>query len=188
MNRGFKMTIFRKSALAAAGVAVLVTTPMPLAAADMAVAASAHASPGVEVGAASDYHRGWRRNRRLDVDAGDVIIGIGIIAAIAAIADAGKKNDQRDRRRDDEPDYRERDDSGYEPAPTGASDDLGSAVTACSNAAERSTGNGARVGEIRSVTRDGAGWRVEGDVDQDSFTCAATNGQVDYIRINDREI
>jgi hypothetical protein len=29
---------------------------------------------------------------------------------------------------------------------------------------------------------------VEGDLDSDSFTCATVDGQVDYIRIEDRRI
>jgi hypothetical protein len=74
-------------------------------------------------------------------------------------------------------------------SPAYGSNDLGEAVSACSSAAERSAGNGARVSEIRSVTREGNGWRVEGQLDgrtNDSFTCSASNGQVDDVRINGR--
>jgi hypothetical protein len=58
----------------------------------------------------------------------------------------------------------------------------------CSNAAER---DGARVNEIRSVTRDGDGWRVEGGLSggqDESFTCGATNGEVDFVTFGDRDI
>jgi hypothetical protein len=113
------------------------------------------------------------------------LTGIGILAGIAIIADAASKADKRDR---DEPRYEDRDDDRRDDRPAYQDNDLGTAVSACTDAAERSAGNGARVSEIRSVTRDGNGWRVEGDLDKDGFTCAATGGQVDYIRINDREI
>ena len=66
--------------------------------------------------------------------------------------------------------------------------DVGSAVEACSSAVER---DGARVDEIRSVTREGEGWRVEGDVSggrDDNFTCGATNGEVDFVQFGDRDI
>ncbi len=177
------MIILRKSALAVAGAAVLLTSATPLAAADMGAPASTRADEGFVLSQASEYHRRYRRNRRLDVDAGDVIIGIGILAAIAAIADSSDKKDRRDR--DDEPRYNERSDD--RPVYQG-DDDLGTAVSLCSNAAERSAGNGARVEEIRSVTRDGNGWRVEGDLAQDSFSCGTSGGQVDFIQLSDRQI
>ncbi len=65
---------------------------------------------------------------------------------------------------------------------------MASAVEACSSAAER---DGARVEEIRNVTRDGEGWRVEGRLSggkDDDFTCGATNGEVDFVQFGDREI
>ncbi len=180
------MINIRKSALAAAGTAVLLTTPMPLVAADLGIPVSTKADEGLALGEASDYHRRYRRNRRLDVDAGDVIVGVGLIAAIAAIANSADNNNRRER---SEPRYDDRrEDDRRDDRPAYQDNDLGTAVSACTDAAERSAGNGARVSEIRSVTRDGNGWRVEGDLSQDAFTCAATNGQIDYIRINDRAI
>jgi hypothetical protein len=180
-NRGYIMIMLRKSALAAAGVAVLLSSATPLAAAEIGYPVMAKADEGVVLEKASDYRRRYRRNRRLDVDAGDVIIGIGLIAAIAAIADSADGKKRRDR---DEPQYDDRSND----RPAYADDDLGTAVSLCSDAAERSAGNGARVEEIRSVTRDGNGWRVEGDLNQDSFTCGASGGRVDFIQLNDRQI
>jgi hypothetical protein len=176
------MIVIRKSALAAAGAATLLSSAMPLAAADISVPVSARVGDSPVLGQSAEYHRGYRRHRRLDVDAGDVIIGIGLIAAIAAIADSADGNKHRDReesryddRRDDRTDYQ--------------GNDLGAAVSLCSDAAERSAGNGARVREIASVTSEGNGWRVQGEldgVDARNFDCSAVNGRVDYVRLDDR--
>lgn len=180
------MNRFGRAALAAGLTAMVATTPLPAMAAygSREVAASRHqASPYDD---ASDYHRRRWRHRRLDVDAGDVILGIGLIAAIAAVADSAGKNRRSEPRRDDDPRYRDYD---REPTPApayGGGDDVGSAVSACTDAAER-TANG-RVDEIGSVTREGNGWRVQGEIGNDGFTCTVTDGRVDDIRIGDREI
>ena len=42
-----------------------------------------------------------------------------------------------------------------------------------------------------ALVRDGEGWRVEGDLsggDDASFTCGATNGEVDFVQYDDRDI
>ena len=118
--------------------------------------------------------------------AGDVLTGIGILAGIAILAGAASDADKQSRsepRYDDRSDYPQQDRPVYQDG-----NEVGSAVSVCTDAAERSAGNNTRVSEIRSVTRDGNGWRVEGDLNNDSFTCAATDGRVDYIRINNRDI
>lgn len=177
------MKIYGKAVLASGAVALLATTPLPILAADLAKPTTARSSADV-LGQSSDGHRRrWRHRDR--VDGGDILAGIGILAGIAIIADAASKADHRDR---NEPRYEERYENRSEDRPVYQDDDLGTAVSACTDAAERSVGNGERVREIRSVTRDGGGWRVEGELSQDSFTCAATNGRVDYVRINGREI
>lgn len=134
-------------------------------------------------GQSSDYHgRRWRHRDR--VDAGDILTGIGILAGIAIIADAASKSDKKDR---DEPHYDDRSDD----RPVYQDNDLGQAVTLCSDAAERSAGNGARVREIRSVTSENNGWRVQGQLDGDyarGFDCSAVNGRVDYVRLDDSNI
>lgn len=136
-------------------------------------------------------YRGYRghrhRRHRNRVDAGDIIAGIAILGGIAAIASAASKNkrDKRDRRyedrREDNRDYRnDRQSSNYN------SGGLNQAVSACSDAAERNAGDRARVSEIRSVTRDGQGWRVEGfltNAAQPSFLCGATDGRVDFVQL-----
>ncbi len=178
------MKIFRKSLLLSGGAALLLTSGTPAIAAQSAKdIASAETGVGIEQ-AYDGHRRRWRHRDR--VDAGDILAGIGILAGIAIIAGAASdasKNDRSDR--DDRP-YDERDID--QPEPDYAGGDLGSAVSACTAAAEQAAGNDERVNEIRSVTRDGAGWRVEGELASNGFTCAATDGRVDYIRLEERDI
>lgn len=177
------MIRFSKAALAAGLSAMVATTPLPAIAAT-GVSTSVRTTDGATYyGEASDYHRLHWRKRRLDVDAGDVILGIGLIAAIAAVADSAEKN-RRNRSGDE---YQRDADYDREPEPSfRGNDDVGSAVSACTDAAER-TNNG-RVDEIASVTREDNGWRVEGEIGNDNFVCTVTDGRVDDIRIGDREI
>jgi hypothetical protein len=179
------MTKSGKAGLAAGLVAMVATTPLPAMAAYGTKQAATAQHEASNYNDASDYHRRRWRNRRLDVDAGDVIAGIGLIALIAAIADSAGK----DKRHRNERNYDEESPRDYDRAPDSSyrgSDDVGSAVTACTDAAERSAK--AQVDEIRSVTREGAGWRVEGDIGNNGFTCEVNAGRVESIRINDREI
>lgn len=149
---------------------------------------------------ASEYYgryRRYHRHRRRGPDAGDIIAGIGIIAGIAIIADAVSKNSKRrdgDRdydsrtERNDERDYdRDRHDAQDRRVSQGyPANDLGSAVSACSTAAEQSAGGEVRVQEIRSATRDGKGWRVSGDLDDArSFDCGVSNRGVDFVQLGD---
>jgi hypothetical protein len=182
------MSISRKMVFGIASSAMLLTTPMPLFAADLGAPTSVKSSDGAA--SAADYggRRRWRHRDR--VDGGDILTGIGILAGIAIIAGAASDSNRTSRRRDDEPVYRDNAPSRYDDAPSSSSsgNDVGSAVSACTSAAERSAGGSARVQEIRSVTREGQGWRVEGDLDRGSnrgFSCAATGGQVDYVRMDD---
>jgi hypothetical protein len=173
------MKFTAKAVLASGAAAMLAVTPLPSMAANMARPSKADSAGDILTQSADGHRRRWRHRDR--VDAGDVLTGIGILAGIAIIAGAASDANKRDR---GEPRYEERRDD----RPVYEDNDLGTAVNACTDAAERSAGNGARVSEIRSVTRDGNGWRVEGDLNNDGFVCAATSGRVDYIRINDREI
>jgi hypothetical protein len=175
------MIFSRKILLAAGATAMLVTTPMPVFAAQMGSTSAKATSAEILQQNADGHRRRWRHRDR--VDGGDILTGIGILAGIAIIAGAASDADKRDR---DDRRYEPPRDDRRDDAPVYRNDDLGSAVSTCTNAAERSVGNGARVSEIRSVTSEGNGWRVEGNLNNDSFTCATTNGQVDYIRINDR--
>lgn len=177
------MIFSRKTLLAAGAAAMLVTTPMPVVAAVTAHDTQAYNGSNMVHQTADGHRRRWRHRDR--VDAGDVLTGIGILAGIAIIAGAASDADNADR---NDRRYENRDDSRRDDRPVYQDDDLGAAVSSCTDAAERSVGDGARVNEIRSVTREGEGWRVEGDLQNDRFTCATTNGRVDYIRINDRTI
>lgn len=172
-----------KLILASGAAAMLAATPMPLMAANMG-AKPETASAGDLMQQTADGHR--RRYRHRDrVDAGDVLTGIGILAGIAIIAGAAGDAEKQNR---NEPRYDDRREDRTDNRPAYQDNDLGSAVSSCTEAAERSVGNGARVSEIRSVTREGNGWRVEGDLNNDGFACATANGRVDYIRINNRDI
>jgi hypothetical protein len=139
---------------------------------------------------AQEYGRRHRRHHDDHIDAGDVAAGIGILAGIAIIA--GIANDVKKSSR------KTRGDSYPEPFPEQSrqsapdssyrgGDDVGSAVTLCSDAAERAAGNDARVDEIRSVTRAGSGWQVVGDFSGGArgFNCATANGAIEYVRMND---
>ncbi len=175
--------------LSCAGAATLITVPMPVSAAIPAGNISAGDEYSLSDAQASDYyrrrHRHYRHRNR--IDGGDILTGIAIIAGIAVIADAVESKPRRDR--NDAPPPRDYDDNRAND--TEDSDDVGAAVTACSNAAERSAGNGLRVSEIRNVNRDGAGWRVDGALGGSSprnFSCATSNGRIEYIRLDDRDI
>jgi hypothetical protein len=170
-----------KAILASGAAAMLAVTPLPSFAAN--VGAKAQASVGDD---SSDYRRRHRHRDR--VDAGDILTGIGILAGIAILADAASKSDKKER---DEPRYDDRDYDRGEEAPVYRDNDMGAAVSLCTNAAERSAGNGARVREVTSVTSESNGWRVQGQLDGDyarGFDCSAVNGRVDYVRLDDGSI
>ncbi len=141
-------------------------------------------------------YRGHRRHRD-GVDGGDILAGILIIGGIAAIASAASKN-SNDRRYDNR-DYRtedqryddrssdRREDSRYDRG----SGDMEAAISVCTDAAERQAGADARVAAIDSVIRDGAGWRVEGELansDQRTFLCGASNGRVDFVQLENGDL
>jgi hypothetical protein len=139
------------------------------------------------------------RHHRDRVDAGDVIAGIFLIGAIAAIADGASKSKQRERRERDEDyryepqrseqDYRAVPDDGNAPQWTPGSNGFEArAVDACSWAAEGEVGDQARVGQIDSVVREGDGWQVTGNVAAPEtmprdFTCTFSNGRVSAISL-----
>jgi hypothetical protein len=185
------MHIISNIALRAAGIAVLMTSAAPLLAAP--VAASVKAQSVSTNGDIQEY----RRHRHYDhdrIDGGDIAAGIGILAGIAIIAGIANKAKNSERHTRGER-YPER-----FPDPTTqdtrentadrndrSGDDVGSAVSLCSSAAERSAGGNARVEEIRSVTREGSGWQVVGDLSGGarSFTCATSGGRLENIRLSD---
>ena len=187
------MHIISNIALRAAGIAVLMTSAAPLLAAP--VAASVKAQSVSTNGDIQEY----RRHRRYDhdrIDGGDIVAGIGILAGIAIIADIASKAKNSERRtrgerypeRFPEPYPQDKRDNSVDRYDR-SGDDVGSAVSLCSSAAERSAGGNARVEEIRSVTREGSGWQVVGDLSGEarSFTCATSGGQIENIRLSDEQ-
>ncbi len=195
------MIIIKKIALGSASLALVATPAMPVMAADMGRAVSVQSETTAIPADVSDNHRRHRRHRRHRgrVSGGDILTGIGILAGIAILADVASNSNKRDRRRE-----REREQHRYpQPYPqdqrqsypgseqpnrsAGNGSDLGTAVNVCTQAAESRASNNARVSEIRSVTRDGNGWRVEGELsggNSRGFSCGSTNGQVDFIQLN----
>ena len=138
-------------------------------------------------------YRGYRGRHRDRIDGGDILAGILVIGGIAAIASAASKKN-RDRTYEDR-DYRNsseryddrRDESRYDRG----SGDMQSAISACSDAAEQQAGRDSRVSAIQSVNRDGAGWRVEGELAnsaQRSFLCGASEGRVDFVQLGNGDL
>jgi hypothetical protein len=150
------------------------------------------------------HHRGGGGG----VSFGDVVLGAVIVGGVAAVANNvanGSRNGDRDRGGDydgsiDDRD-RDRDGEGWNGdhydngapragrAPASAEEDA--AVDRCGRAASAQMGNGAEVRDIRLVDRDGAGWRVEGDVAESrgyeqSFVCGVRGDRVDFVQLNDR--
>ena len=145
-------TKVRVSTLAAlaAGAALVAT---PAAALDLPQPASPHRSvSGLELEQA-----GWGRQRHRDngISTGDVLAGVLVIGAIAAIAGAAS-NDARDDRRYPDP-VREPARGNY-PASSG----LDRAVEMCVDEVERGR---QRVDTVDDATRDARGWRVAGVLD-----------------------
>ncbi|QZH74374.1 MAG: hypothetical protein JY451_11870 [Erythrobacter sp.] len=142
----------------AAIAAVLSLTATPAAAVELpAVSASEVA---VVTGAAEDanQHR-WRHRRHRDngIDAGDVVAGVVVLGAIAAIAGAfdGDGDDRRD--------YRDRDyrDGDYRDDRRGSynSDGMERAADMCVEQVERGRD---RVEDVSDARRTADGWRVAG--------------------------
>lgn len=188
--------------------AVLSMTGMPLAAADIAPAASRHYEPANAVWSEASqtahqyrrhgWARGWDRHRHRHrdrgVDAGDVIVGVLILGGIAAIANAVKNDRERDYRDRDVhyPDNRYPEDYRYRDNPrTGwdARSGLDNAAAICASEIERE----ARVDRVDSVDRTPSGWEVRGALyDGSGFICRiGPDGRivdVDYSLRRDRPL
>ena len=142
--------------------------------------------PGWRVADESAYHRrGYTRHRGYyrdrGVDAGDVIAGVLVLGGIAAIASAVSRD--ADRRREDDRYQRYN-----EPRPMNTGE-LNAAADSCAYAAENRLGGDARLGEITSVERDGAGWQVQGTVmsygRSQGFLCGVTDDRIDYLQMDE---
>jgi hypothetical protein len=175
---------------AALGATILTSAPSAAAPAMPGVFAASRFDPATTSAAnhrcgwgCGRWDRGWRRNR---VDAGDVILGVALIGAIAAIASSNT------RERDREPDAIRTDGNPYrrdaarqgERRPqrsTFASAGLDNAVTMCVDDIERA----ARVQSVDNAMRDAAGWEVTGTLAQgQGFRCRIGNdgriSKIDY--------
>ncbi|MEE9434743.1 MAG: hypothetical protein V3V15_10950 [Sphingorhabdus sp.] len=175
------MTISKRIAASSVIAAILATSAAPAIAIPTTHSADITSHDGAVLEQATDYRRYRRhRHRRHRVDVGDIITGIGILAGIAIIADAASK-ENRSERRERQRDYPDRRDTRH------SGNDLGAAVSACTDAAERAAGDGSQVDGIRSANRDGPGWRVSGDLSSSrGFDCGVNNGVVDFIQLDDR--
>jgi hypothetical protein len=175
------MTLISKFALGCSAAALVLTATVPV----YAVETSGRVVSNIEK--AQTQYRRWGHHRdRISGD--DILTGIGILTGIAILADIVSSSEQR-RQRQRAPEPRN------EPVPyppianndaQNAGDDIGFAVSSCSQAAERSAGDGTRVQEVRSVLREGNSWRVEGLLNgknANSFSCSITNGRIDFVKL-----
>lgn len=119
-----------------------------------------------------DYYRGrYDRYDRRGTSAGDILAGVLIIGAIAAVASAASKPKQ-------ERTYPYRGDTGYN-GTAGSSQGLDGAADICVREIERNT----RVSRVDAVERSAAGWRVTGSLyNGESFTCRiGQDGRIDNV-------
>ncbi len=151
----------------AAAISLLAT---PAAAVELPKPVAAKAFDGDGWNAERSRRRSWYRHRDR-IDAGDVVAGVLVIGAIAAIAGAAK--DRRERYEDR---YPRRDDYGYRtPGDYQRRDSRGidNAVDICVDEAERGAD---RVGSVDSATRTAEGWRVSGELENGApWSCAIDN-------------
>ncbi len=122
-------------------------------------------------GGALEYDRRWRGyrdyHRHRGPDAGDVIAGVLVLGAVAAIASSASKN-RRDRDyRDDYPDRRNYDRRYDERR------GIEGAVDMCVDAIEQGRD---RVETVDDATRDGSGWTVRGELGSgEGYSCRIDN-------------
>lgn len=125
-----------------------------------------------------DRRRRWDRGRyrhRNSIDAGDVVAGVLVIGAIAAIAGATKDRRERyEERYPDDDGYRSRTSGVYDRSDgRGIDSAVDSAVDSCVSEAERGA---ERVGSVDSAVRTPDGWRVSGELDNGAaWSCAIDN-------------
>jgi hypothetical protein len=177
--------MFFRLASAGAFAAAASMAAAPLAAAEFPRLAPQSAAGVLSTnGVNADNHRWHRRDR---IDGGDVVAGVLVIGAIAAIASAAKSNRDREYRypqrypAPDRPyDYR----SGPTDWRSGDSRGLDRAVDMCARELERT----ARVDTVDAVERNGYGWRVTGRLGNgDAFTCSIGNdGRIEAIDTGNR--
>jgi hypothetical protein len=175
-------TKINKLAATTAVAAVLSMLATPAAAVDLPRPAAVDVYDGDALNA--ERHRRWRRDRN-DIDAGDVVAGVVILGAIAAIAGAGRN---RDRNRYEGPYPRRDDDYGYrQPGEYQRTDGRGidRAVDMCVGEVERGAD---RVGTVDNASRSADGWHVSGQLEDGApYSCTIGNdGRVGDVSVGDR--
>ncbi len=168
-----------KLAAATAVAAAFSLLATPAAAVDLPRPVAAQAYDGDALNA--ERHRRWRRDRD-DIDAGDVVAGVVILGAIAAIAGAAKN---RNRERYEERYPRPDEDYGYRtPGEYERSDSRGidRAVDMCVGEVERGS---ERVGSVDSATRSAEGWHVSGELENGTaYSCTIGNdGRISDVSV-----
>lgn len=160
-----------KLAAATAVAAAFSLLATPAAAVDLPLPVAVKVYDGDALNA--ERHRRWRRDRD-DIDAGDVVAGVVILGAIAAIAGAAKNRRERERYEENYP--RPDQDYGYRtPGDYQRSDSRGidRAVDMCIGEVERGED---RVGTVDSATRSADGWRVSGELANGAaYSCTIGN-------------
>jgi hypothetical protein len=169
-----------KLAAATAVAAAFSLLAAPAAAVDLPKPAAAQAYDDDALNA--ERHRRWRRDRN-DIDAGDVVAGVVILGAIAAIAGAGKNRRERERYEERYPrpdeDYGYRTPGGYERSDSRGID---RAVDMCVGEVERGS---ERVGSVDSATRSGEGWHISGELENGTaYSCTIGNdGRISDVNL-----
>lgn len=165
---------------AAAMAAALSMAAAPAAAAELpAPAAHGNAYTQVNTGDAgeADGWRRYRRHRHRGIDAGDVIAGVVVVGALAAlIGSANRSSHERDRYEDRPVRYDERRDRGRE------SRGIENAIEICVDQVEYRDN---RVDRVDRADRDASGWTVSGTLlDGERWTCFIDNAgsvrSIDY--------
>jgi hypothetical protein len=163
--------IIRKLAFGFAAAALLISAAVSAAAVPYdALRVTAHQSFDVS---AQDYRRRHRRHHHDRIDSGDIITGIGILAGIVILADSVRSSPPRRR--------------GQQRDTQTNTDDMGNAINRCSKAAETAAIDGAKVSQIRNVSRNGPGWQVTGEMQgggASGFLCLTQQGRVDYLQMD----
>ena len=164
-----KPTSFASAVAMAAAICMAAT---PATAAEMpAIDTPADAYLAVNTGDAGEAHqyRRYRRHRDRGIDAGDVVAGVVVLGALAAIIGSSNSNRDRDARYDrrDPVRYDDRQDRGYD------SRGMERAVDMCIDAVED---RDRRVEDIEEAQRSASGWNVSGTLsDGERWTCFIDN-------------
>ncbi|APE28348.1 hypothetical protein [Aurantiacibacter gangjinensis] len=167
--------------------AALSLTATPAAAAELPAIAYGGAEYELyDEGEANQYrhrrYRDYRHHRRGGVDAGDVIAGVAVLGALAAIIGTSRSRD-RDRERYEDR-YPRRDRARYDDR-RGVADTRGieRAVDMCIDAVDRDSG---RVEAVDNARRSASGWDVSGTLESgDRFSCRIGNdGRIRSIDVD----